>query len=51
MFTKLICAVALAAVAVTGASAHDASDAKAKVTPVFDHVLPNAPGSIQNHEQ
>ena len=44
MFTRLLCAVALATLVVTGASAHDASHDKAKVTLVFDHALPNVPG-------
>ena len=44
MIKRLLCAVALAAASVTGASAHDASDDKSKVTLVYDHVLPNVPG-------
>ncbi len=44
MFTRLLCAVALAAVSVTAASARDASDDKSKVTLVYEHVLPNVPG-------
>ena len=44
MIRRLLCAVALAAVSVTGASAHDASDDKSKVTLVYDHVLPSVPG-------
>jgi quercetin dioxygenase-like cupin family protein len=44
MFTRLLCAVALAAVSVTGASARDSSDDKSKVTLVYEHVLPNVPG-------
>jgi quercetin dioxygenase-like cupin family protein len=44
MFTRLLCAVALAAVSATGASARDSSDDKSKVTLVYEHVLPNVPG-------
>jgi quercetin dioxygenase-like cupin family protein len=44
MFTKLSCALALAALAATSGSAHGASDDKSKVTLVYDHVLPNVPG-------
>ena len=40
MSSRFLCAVALAAISVTGASARDA----AKVTLVYDHVLPNVPG-------
>jgi quercetin dioxygenase-like cupin family protein len=44
MFTKLSCALALAALAATSGSAHSASDDNSKVTLVYDHVLPNVPG-------
>ena len=44
MIRKFLCAVALAAVFLTGASTHDASDDKSKVTLVYEHVLPNVPG-------
>ena len=44
MIRTLLCAAALAAVCVIGASAHDATDYKSKVTLVYDHVLPNVPG-------
>jgi quercetin dioxygenase-like cupin family protein len=44
MIRRFLCAAALIAVSVTTASAHDASDGKAKVTLVYDHVLPNVPG-------
>ena len=44
MIRKFLCTVALAAVSVTEASAHDASDDKSKVTLVYDQVLPNVPG-------
>ena len=44
MIRRFLCAAALIAVSVTTASAHDASDSKAKVTLVYDHVLPNVPG-------
>jgi quercetin dioxygenase-like cupin family protein len=41
MIRRFLCAVALAAVSVTGASAHDALE---RVTLVYDQVLPNVPG-------
>jgi quercetin dioxygenase-like cupin family protein len=44
MITRFLCAVALAAVSVTGASADDASGDKSRVTLVYDQVLPNVPG-------
>ena len=44
MIRRFLCAVALAAVSITGAWAHDAADEKSKVTLVYDHVLPNVPG-------
>jgi quercetin dioxygenase-like cupin family protein len=44
MIRRLLCTVALAAVAATGASAQDASGDKRKVTLVYDQVLPNVPG-------
>jgi hypothetical protein len=44
MIRRFLCAVALAAVSVTGASAYDASDDKSRVTLVYDQVLPNVPG-------
>ncbi len=44
MFTRLLCAVALAGLVLTGASARDVADDKSKVTLVFDHALPNVPG-------
>ena len=44
MFKELLCAVALATFSVTGASAHDLSPNKSKVSVVFDRVLPNVPG-------
>jgi quercetin dioxygenase-like cupin family protein len=44
MIRTLLCAAALAAVCGIGASAHDATDYKSKVTLVYDHVLPNVPG-------
>jgi quercetin dioxygenase-like cupin family protein len=44
MIRRFLCAVALAAVSVTGASAQDASDDKSRVTLVYDQVLPNVPG-------
>ena len=44
MIRRFLCAVALAAVSVTGASAQDASDDKSRVRLVYDQVLPNVPG-------
>ena len=43
MFTRLLCALALAIPSVTAASADDA-DVNSKVTLVYDHSLPNVPG-------
>jgi quercetin dioxygenase-like cupin family protein len=40
---KILCAAALAALCAIPALAHD-HDEKAKVTLVYDHVLPNVPG-------
>jgi quercetin dioxygenase-like cupin family protein len=42
MITRILCAVVLATISVTGATARDA--AESKVTLVFDHALPNVPG-------
>jgi quercetin dioxygenase-like cupin family protein len=44
MIRIFLCMVAMALVAETEASAHDASDDKAKVTLVYDHPPPNVPG-------
>jgi quercetin dioxygenase-like cupin family protein len=44
MIARSLCAAALIAVSTLAAPAHDASDEKTKVTLVYDHVLPNAPG-------
>ena len=44
MIRRFLCAVALAAVSVTGASAQDASDDKSRVRLFYDQVLPNVPG-------
>jgi quercetin dioxygenase-like cupin family protein len=44
MTIRFLCAAALMAASVTTAFAHDASDSRAKVTLVYDHVLPNVPG-------
>ena len=44
MFPRFLCAVAAATLLATGALADDMSDDKSKVTLVFDHTLPNAPG-------
>ena len=41
MFTRLVCGILLATLALTPASADDAAR---KVTVVFDHALPNVPG-------
>ena len=43
MIRKFLCAVALAAVSITGASAEGVND-KSRVTLVYEHVLPNVPG-------
>ena len=42
MFTRLLCGVVVAALAVTAASAEELSTSK--VTLVFEHALPNVPG-------
>jgi hypothetical protein len=44
MLTRILCTVALASIALAGASAHEAPSDKSKVTVVFDHALPNVPG-------
>jgi quercetin dioxygenase-like cupin family protein len=44
MITRFICAAALMTASVTIALAQDASEGKAKVTLVYDQVLPNVPG-------
>lgn len=44
MIKKLLCAALLATASITAAPAHDAADDAAKVTLVYDHVLPNVPG-------
>lgn len=44
MFKTLLCSAAIALLLASGASAHDAGYDKAKVTVVFDHVLPNVKG-------
>jgi quercetin dioxygenase-like cupin family protein len=44
MITRFLCAAALIAAFVPTVLARDASDGKAKVTLVYDHVLPNVPG-------
>jgi quercetin dioxygenase-like cupin family protein len=43
MIRRLLCAVALATISVTGASTHAAAADTPKVTLVYDHVLPNVP--------
>lgn len=44
MFKTLLCTAAIGLLLVSGASAHDAANNKAKVTVVFDHALPNVKG-------
>jgi quercetin dioxygenase-like cupin family protein len=44
MIRRFLCTAAVIAVSVITASAHDASEDQAKVTLVYDHVLPNVPG-------
>ncbi|HEY2048242.1 MAG TPA: cupin domain-containing protein [Caulobacteraceae bacterium] len=44
MFKHLLCSVVFAALVMTPAMAQDPASKRAKVTVVFDHVLPNAPG-------
>lgn len=41
---KMLCALALACLAVNAAPAHDGADHDAKVTLVYEHELPNVPG-------
>jgi quercetin dioxygenase-like cupin family protein len=44
MIRRFLCAAALITASVTTVLAHDATDNPAKVTLVYDHVLPNVPG-------
>ena len=44
MFTRFLCGIAFAALSVSATSADSLPNDKAKVTVVFDHVLPNVPG-------
>ena len=44
MLKTLLCSAAIGLLLVSGASGHDAANNKAKVTVVFDHVLPNVKG-------
>lgn len=44
MFRTLLDSAAIGLLLVSGASAHDAAGNKAKITVVFDHVLPNVKG-------
>jgi quercetin dioxygenase-like cupin family protein len=44
MIRRSLCAAALLTVSAIAASAHDASNEKARITLVYDHVLPNVPG-------
>lgn len=44
MTRQVFCAAMFAAVGITAAHAHDASDGKSKVTLVYDQALPNVPG-------
>lgn len=45
---RLLCSVVLAALVVTPAMARDPASQRAKITVVFDQVLPNAPGKSIN---
>jgi hypothetical protein len=44
MFKTFFCAAAIGLLLAGGASAHDMAKNEAKVTVVFDHVLPNVKG-------
>jgi quercetin dioxygenase-like cupin family protein len=44
MIARLLCAAFLAATTLSAASAQDGSDARARVTIVYDQELPNVPG-------
>lgn len=44
MLRSLFCAITLVTLSVAGASAEDASHAKATVTLVYEHTLPQVPG-------
>ena len=44
MFKALLCSAAIGLLLVSGASGNNAANNKAKVTVVFDHVLPNVKG-------
>ena len=44
MIARILCAVLLAASSLSIASAQNVSDARARVTMVYDHKLPNVPG-------
>ena len=44
MFTRFLCGVAFAALAVNASLADNLPGDRSKVTLVFDHVLPNVPG-------
>ena len=44
MIRQFLCAAALAAIPIAGASAQDAADDKSKLTLVYDQALPNVPG-------
>jgi quercetin dioxygenase-like cupin family protein len=44
MIRRFLCAAALMTASMTVVSGHDVSDGQAKVTLVYDHVLPNVPG-------
>jgi quercetin dioxygenase-like cupin family protein len=44
MVGKFLCAFVLATASAIGASADDAANEKARVTLVYDHVLPHVPG-------
>ena len=44
MIARILCAALLAALSLSIASAQNVSDARARVTMVYDHKLPNVPG-------
>ncbi len=44
MFTRFLCGIIFATLALNAASADDPAANRSKVTVVFDHVLPNVPG-------
>jgi quercetin dioxygenase-like cupin family protein len=44
MIARILCAALVAALSLSIASAQDVSDARSRVTMVYDHELPNVPG-------